>query len=244
MTKVHIIADEKLGGVQREFIEVDRPAKVGDRIICTQEDPLGEGGYEVCDIFVVTNANGGYAGFRDKNGTQRFGKFRTLEPTDIVVINGERFRMVDRKAKEGEKIIVVDWDDDSHIYDDVSIGETLTVNYLAPAGSIWDVMDREIAAIITKNEYRVLEPVASDDLVIAEEGDDKSVIELLANLARRVTSLEQQLRDMQRNVETFAEQTEANTKDIAYLDERTRSTNDGPAFTLTQIIEALGGARR
>lgn len=78
----------------------------------------------------------------------------------------------------------------------------------------------------------------------AEVGDDKSVIDLLANLARRVTSLERQLADTQRNLEKFAQQTESNTHDIAFLDERTRSTNDDPTFTLTQIIEALDGARQ
>ncbi len=233
MTKVHVIADESLGGVKREYIEVDRPAKVGDKvtyvfsgnrdgIIVTAMVVRPDG--EVADIHPYYKSDGDLICGFGANA------YRVLEPTDIVHVDGERFRMVDRKAKVGEKIIVVDWDDDSHVYNDVSIGETLTVNYLAPAGSIWDVMDREIAAIITKNEYRVLEPLASNDIVTAEEGDDKSVIELLANLARRVTELERQM--------------EANTKDIAYLDERTRSTNDDPTFTLTQIIEALGGACR
>jgi len=198
MAKTHLIKDESIGGVLREFIEVDRPAKFGDQIICT------------------------------------FGKFRTLEPTDTVVIAGERFRMVERKAKEGDKVIVIEEGSG------FNVGDILMVEYVTDSGTA----DIEGGGVLFVEEYIVLEPVASDDLVTAEEGDDKSVIELLANLARRVTSLEQQLRDMQRNVETFAEQTEANTKDIAYLDERTRSTNDDSTFTLTQIIEALGGACR
>lgn len=30
MTKVHVLADESLGGIQREYVEVDRPAEAGD----------------------------------------------------------------------------------------------------------------------------------------------------------------------------------------------------------------------
>jgi hypothetical protein len=51
---------------------------------------------------------------------------------------------------------------------------------------------------------------------------ENQLLDLLANLANRVHSLEQQLRDTQRNLETFAEQTESNSKDIAMLDERTQ----------------------
>jgi hypothetical protein len=65
-----------------------------------------------------------------------------------------------------------------------------------------------------------------------EEGNVEarpSVTDLLANLARRVSSLEQQLKDTQRNVERQAEElanakhlTESNEQDIAMLDERTQ----------------------
>lgn len=75
----------------------------------------------------------------------------------------------------------------------------------------------------------------------AEAGNDKSVIDLLANLARRVTSLERQLTDTQRNLEKFAQQTESNTHDIAFLDERTAPT---PSLTfnesqLTAVLRAV-----
>ena len=50
----------------------------------------------------------------------------------------------------------------------------------------------------------------------------ENVLELIANLARRVASLEQQLAGTQRNLETFAEQAEHNSEDIRYLDSRTQ----------------------
>lgn len=77
----------------------------------------------------------------------------------------------------------------------------------------------------------------------AEAGDDKSVIDLLANLARRVTSLERQLADTQRNLDKFAQQTESNTHDIAFLDERTASTFNESQLTavLRAVMVAAGG---
>ena len=65
-------------------------------------------------------------------------------------------------------------------------------------------------------------------IVLTAEDVKKSpeqVIDIIANLARRVTSLEQQLRDTQRNVETWAELTESNTHDIVLIDERTQVLN-------------------
>ena len=77
----------------------------------------------------------------------------------------------------------------------------------------------------------------------AEVGDDKSVIDLLANLARRVTSLERQLADTQRNLDKFAQQTESNTHDIAFLDERTALTFNESQLTavLRAVMVAAGG---
>lgn len=77
----------------------------------------------------------------------------------------------------------------------------------------------------------------------AEVGDDKSVVDLLANLARRVTSLERQLANTQRNLEKFAQQTESNTHDIAFLDERTAPTFNESQLTavLRAVMVAAGG---
>jgi chromosome segregation ATPase len=66
----------------------------------------------------------------------------------------------------------------------------------------------------------------------AKKESDPSVTDLLANLARRVSSLEQQLRDTQRNLEKFAEQTESNSEDIRELDD---STQPKPVFDTTRI---------
>lgn len=62
------------------------------------------------------------------------------------------------------------------------------------------------------------------------EAEKSEVLDLIANLARRMSSLEQQLSDAQRNIERMGyEQSEAEAKvemllkDIVMLDERTQS---------------------
>jgi hypothetical protein len=76
-----------------------------------------------------------------------------------------------------------------------------------------------------------------------ESDDSPQVIDLLANLASRVNSLEQQLRDTQRNVERQAEELAtlrylgaSNEEDIAMLDERSQ--------VLNAIQKYYGGAGR
>ncbi|MEH7521707.1 hypothetical protein V7149_00270 [Bacillus sp. JJ1503] len=87
-------------------------------------------------------------------------------------------------------------------------------------------------------------------LVVLTEDDIRKqpdkVIELLANLARRVTSLEQQLKDAQGNVERQAQELAevkhlavSNEKDIAALDERTQPIpcEEGPTTDESIVID-------
>jgi hypothetical protein len=67
---------------------------------------------------------------------------------------------------------------------------------------------------------------ANPDLVTAEEGDEKSILDLLANLARRVTELERKLKAVEENVEMALD-------DIVTLDERTQP--------LVALVKAVRG---
>jgi hypothetical protein len=147
------------------------------------------------------------------------------------VIDGLTYVEVKRSAKIGEKIIIVSgsgW-------------------YRNEVGSVFKVIDGadygferfpdcERSAIYVEHEdnrhdesinfvsfgnYRVLEPLVNEASL--------SITDLLANLARRVHSLEQQLRDTQGNVEKLAEELAnvkylagSNEQDIVMLDERTQ----------------------
>ena len=106
-----LLPDEALGGVSREYREVKRKASVGERA-----KVVGGYGHNFAtgDIVVATDdptfvENG--VRFKREGGKVRtlvpeHGDYLTLEPTEILVINNERFRIVDRKAAVGERVIV------------------------------------------------------------------------------------------------------------------------------------------
>ncbi|MDR9792702.1 hypothetical protein Q8A72_06895 [Aeribacillus pallidus] len=130
-------------------------------------------------------------------------EYQTLEPTDIVRIketyeHGKwdyiRYRLVDRKAKVGEKVIVV-VANDALVYRNVGeIVEIIETDGSSFGGMISPHDFGEKGAIY-HFQYLVLEPVEPAEIVTPEEGDDKSVLDLLANLARRVAELERQQKE-------------------------------------------------
>ncbi|MED3649973.1 hypothetical protein [Heyndrickxia sporothermodurans] len=181
----------------------------------------------------------------------------TLEPADIIHIGGERFRMVERKADVGDKILIVKAERARGHYQNGNVSVvTEDDRWSDGMGVSVDGWDWGVG----HNEYRVLEPVdnANELITVDETQASPQVLDILANLARRVSeletqlsaqfhyrreldSLQSQLRDTQGNVERFAQQTESNTQDIAMLDERTQSslTSD----QLAVVFKAMGGAQ-
>lgn len=232
---LHYIADESIGGIEREYVEVERKADVGDyvlgktgtirKVTKMSYDPVG-----VAVESITTGDSFGYF-------THDF--YVVLEPTDIVRIEkdgvGERYCLVDRHAEVGEKVIIV-----YHDPLELSVGSIHTVSEIITDGYRLggDFID------VRYDDYRVLEPVEaepSDVLTVDETQASPQVIDMLANLARRVTQLEAQLSDTQRNVETFAQQTESNSEDIRLLGERTTCdcTSKSGAELLADAFGAL-----
>lgn len=101
-----LLPDEAIGGVEREYTEVKRKAAVGERIKNTVKASDMAIGYitEVydhdCDGLVRCDDA---AGVRRRLAEHRY---VVLEPTDIVRIDGNRYRLVERKANGGELVIV------------------------------------------------------------------------------------------------------------------------------------------
>ncbi|ASS60663.1 hypothetical protein CHN56_00118 [Bacillus velezensis] len=115
-TKIHVLTDETLGGIKREYIEVDREVENGDTVLVTKMD-----GKEVCQIDKVIDI--------DFDGDQSYETLQLdraingedlvnmlfdsedvivlLEPTDIVHIDGQRYEMVEREGEVGDKVIHV-----------------------------------------------------------------------------------------------------------------------------------------
>jgi len=246
MSKIHVLPDENLGGVLREFIEVDRIAKVGDYATkdgyirkVSSRDTLFGGTVEF-DEYYKDEAGDDVCGWAD-------GYYKTIEPTDIVHIDGARYRLVDRKAKVGDKIIIVknleyrDW---------FKIGEIAIVEEVDSNGNVFADFNENKRVYgdgkwcVGRNYYYVLEPLhtcenCSVDCVKADDelpkttdnmlSVDESAIDLLANLARRVTKLEREnkeLRHQSHNHRLDIEQIYIDVKslreNVDVLDERTQ----------------------
>lgn len=245
----HLIADEKLGGVQREYIEVARKAKVGDYVVITQHsfnaDYIGNV-YKVVDITEKGTIDGAGVIAVTTHDSFYADEYCTLEPTDIVVIDGIRYRLVERKAEVGEKVLVVKADVNMGAYKNGEVLEAAESQQEVGGGAVYvnsNFLDGS-RVFLNLSEYHVLVPVKPTlgELLAkmpteSEREYSPDIYDLLSNLATRVTSLERitgelvrakssvesQLRDTQRNIERIAQD------------------HENVAFKVVDIEQAIGG---
>lgn len=197
MSDVHLIADESLCGVLREFVEVERSAKAGDYIVFTHDD---------LDItanrpYKVEYASSEDVEFLDDANEEHVWEipsadYNVLMPTDFVHIDGERYRMVDRKAKVGEKVIIVEAEWAFGKYENGSVVVAEDVDEEGIYNDDVKEVKRNEEGFIAHEEYRVLEPA-----IQAERVEPMlTTSDLIANLAKRVVELERRLSDMNADV--------------------------------------------
>ncbi|MEC3848633.1 hypothetical protein P9184_11825 [Bacillus velezensis] len=190
MTKIHVLADETLGGIKREYVEVDREVENGDTVLVTKMD-----GKDVCQIAkVIDNDFDGDSSYetlqidRAINGEDLVNmlynsadEFVLLEPTDIVHIDGERYEMIDRKAELGEKVMYVDESGESYgiVTEVLAVGAGVVdvAEYKEPSGAV--------IVGFSHDRYRVLVPVETAE----DEPKPADPIDVIANLAQEVASL-------------------------------------------------------
>lgn len=198
MTNITVLKDESLGGIEREYREVKRKADVGERIVFDSDRPgITEG-----KPYNVRGGDHDGAEFVDDNGTGRWqshvrANCYVLEPTDILRINGERFRMVDRKAAVGERVIITEIVD--YAMADMTVGRSYVVvgtqsNFSEPpyVNVIDDAGDRASA---DQRGYRVLEPVetAEPTPLLSDKPAPDQAAEIIAKLTTRVDALEKRV---------------------------------------------------
>ncbi|MCY9577949.1 hypothetical protein [Paenibacillus alvei] len=192
---VTVLKDEL--GLQREYREVKRKASVGERV-----KYIWPGCNSRIDVVTKVEDDGSVRipMYVDEGGDKCIGytlrAYVVLEPTEIVHVNGERFREVKRKANVGERVALVN---------DGSVTLLGRSRYYH-AGNVAVVLKTgivDILADLTCNEkfygegswyvlhedYRVLEPLAP-----AQQAQIDGLTETVANLARRLSEVEAQLR--------------------------------------------------
>jgi regulator of replication initiation timing len=142
------------------------------------------------------------------------------------VIDGVTYVEFSRKAKVGDKVLIVKAED---TYGKYMNGSIITVDRLCSGGIESDIArsdegEGNSTGFIIEKEYVVIEP----NNECSE--DSPKVTDLLANLANRVHSLEQQLKDTQGNVENLAEE-------LAHFDYAINTVADRISRVQTRVEE-------
>lgn len=178
--KIHVLADETLGGIKREYVEVDRKAEVGEKIVIVNADVQCEEPYHNGYRFEVESLLGCSRGIQTACHRDIFDfEYHVLEPTDIVHIDGRRYEMIDREAEVGEKII--------HLYEGESNGIAREVRKTDDEGVEVDPYEDEEGVWIGlyHGYYRVLVPVEAAE----DEPKPADPIDVIAGLAQEVAEL-------------------------------------------------------
>lgn len=203
-TPTTLIPDESLGGVLREYREVKRKANVGERIKVTAEMRFGE--RRAGEIHTVTGISS--YGLVDTDGKWGDGsplnltadEYVVLEPSDVIRIDdadgvSRAYRMVDRKAAVGERVIITKGNVDKYS-EAFRTGEIVTVHQRAsfegdgPSTSFLDGDRGSHGA-----DYAVLEPLITADL--APTPTHLSTLPLVDQYAENITVLTRKIAQLE-----------------------------------------------
>ncbi|MEC2215064.1 hypothetical protein [Bacillus velezensis] len=211
--KIHVLADETLGGIKREYVEVDREVENGDTVLVTKMD--GKDVRQIAKVIDIDfDGNSSYETLRldrNINGEDLVNmlynsedEFVLLEPTDIVHIDGRRYEMIDREAEVGEKII--------HLYEGESNGIAREVRKTDDEGVEVDPYEDEEGVWIGLDHgyYRVLVPVEAAE----DEPKPADPIDVIASLAQEVAELKKAAVHSKGQTRALADIQETEAKDL------------------------------
>lgn len=219
MTNITVLKDESLGGVEREYREVKRKADVGERILVVTA-MASNGSYANGDVLTVKSTSSGGGVSIETNGRDMVSfvlleEYVTLEPSDIIRIDGARYRMVDRKAAVGERVIVTG---ERATFEIGKVFVVEDVDWAYPAAGLRNGHNA------IDGHYRVLEPVESAEQpepLSAKPAPDQAA-EIIAKLtmsvstlASQVQSLAVQLRVVREDCVLIEEGVSADIRDLA-----------------------------
>ncbi|NGM81221.1 hypothetical protein G5B47_02210 [Paenibacillus sp. 7124] len=204
--EITVLPDESLGAVMREYREVKRVANAGETVIMTEATGTRtESGREVPDyhngdIFVIDHISGVLAA--STSGKLFYHReYSVLLPTGVIVIDGDRFRMVDRKAAVGERVIIVAENDiNGDGYGNGSLFKAVAGG-TNEDGEGWT--DTEDGVTLYDEEYRVLEPVtpAEPTQPLSAKPAEDQYAENIATLTLKVAELEKRVTTLEAALE-------------------------------------------
>ncbi|MGG0757539.1 hypothetical protein [Brevibacillus laterosporus] len=179
MTNVTILTDDN--GVKREYREVKRKANVGELVkaVETQIPVFREGdiGKFVGGIYNVDFSGQGNVEV-EGDGNWHVRSYVVLEPTDIIHVDGVRYREEKREAKVGERILIVAAEVTGGLYGN---GSVLTVK-IAP-NTFGFVYVNEHGLAVLYREYVVITPLTDSLTKSTEPATNNITVNLTINVA-------------------------------------------------------------
>lgn len=235
--KIHVLADETLGGIKREYVEVDRKAEVGEKIITVESCKE----FEVGEVFTVTERNRWYDGIGISVYETDIGlyhhEYHVLEPTDIVHIDGGRYELTDRKAEVGEKVIITRklgcW------MLDMKIGSIYEVVRLVEGshGDVNVIDDTDEEATASFGGYRVLVPVEAE----SDEPQPSDPIFAIGNVAQEVAKLKRTVERLQDEIDTLHKDNRTLGEELARV---TKQVGEKTQTNVDALAEAFAALKR
>ncbi|MGG4217561.1 hypothetical protein ABEW32_04925 [Paenibacillus jamilae] len=230
LSNITVLPDESLGGIEREYREVNRKAVTGERIKIV--NPIASfGDYERGDVMTVySTGSGGVHTVETAEGWDGGGhifigddEYVVLELTDIVhlPVNGrvsgtERLRMVDRKAAVGERVIMtaatgtrIEGGRSVPDYNNGDIFEIARINDGA------DLAISTSEKLFYHREYHVLESLTAAPLLSEQSAQDQAAATISA-LALRLDALEETVQRIDTDVRVAKEDIDIMDESIAY----------------------------
>ncbi|ASS64304.1 hypothetical protein CHN56_03873 [Bacillus velezensis] len=230
--KIHVLADETLGGIKREYVDVDRKAEVGEKIVIVNADVQCEDPYSNGYLFEVESLLSCSRGIQTSCHRDIFDfEYHVLEPTDIVHIDGERYEMIDRKAELGEKVMYVDESGESY---------GIVTEVLAVGAGVVDVAEYEepSGAVIvgfSHDRYRVLVPVEAAE----DEPKPADPIDVIASLAQEVAFLKRTVDRHRDEIDTLYKDKRTLGEELARLAAEVGKETESSAKVMAEAFVAL-----
>ncbi|MEB3692738.1 hypothetical protein VDJ78_00315 [Bacillus amyloliquefaciens] len=235
---IHVLADETLGGIKREYVEVDRKAIEGESIVIVGKK-FPEDVYNNGDILTVdrdfhsemtfVESDEAISAEYNCSGLIYHEEYHVLEPTDIVHIDGQRYEMVEREAEVGEKVI--------HLYEGESNGIAREVRKTDDEGVEVDPYEDEEGVWIgfSHGYYLVLVPVEA----VEDEPQPADPIDVIASLAQEVASLKRTVDRHRDEIDTLYKDKRTLGEELARLAAEIGKETESSAKAMAEAFVAL-----
>ena len=184
---ITVLADEKLGGIEREYIAVSRIAQVGEKIVTTEEGWI----YRTIPIGTVLDVEHVFKDGSVSTPAVNYEsyEYKVLVPSRIIHVNGERFRMVNREARVGDTIVITNWSDDHSVPNAYKNGDIAVVGKgtFDPSHIRIDRPDLKHGFVaLWYDEFAIIERIEDE---LSSRPPYEQAAETIANLTSTVTAL-------------------------------------------------------